>query len=123
MVRMDVTDLKFGDSQFDFIFCISVMQYVKDDLQGFREMCRVLKPGGRLLFASAVDENRKETMIYEKPSVDQSYVVRVYGRDIAGLMARAGFSVEKFNYTAGINADQRKKYGISNDPLYLLTRK
>jgi hypothetical protein len=123
MYQMDVTDLKFAGNKFDFIFCISVMQFVRDDLQGFKEMFRVLKPGGRLLFASGVDENSPRTIIYDPPSAKNSFAVRIYGRDIVQLMQKAGFIVHKFNPAESIAPEQIARYGMGMNSIYLLDKK
>jgi ubiquinone/menaquinone biosynthesis C-methylase UbiE len=122
MVRMDITDLKFEDNKFDFIFCISVMHFVENDLQGFREMFRVLKKGGRLLFASGVNEQMEKTITYKTRSVSLSYAVRTYGRDVSEVMSKAGFSVRIYHPAADVGEDMKKKYGMNEDPVYLLTK-
>lgn len=47
----DTRRLPFGDGEFDFVLCNSVLEYVAADHLGaiVRELHRVLKPGGRLL--------------------------------------------------------------------------
>ena len=46
---MDVQALEFGDATFDTVVTACTFCSVPDPLQGLREMCRCLKPGGRLL--------------------------------------------------------------------------
>lgn len=41
--------LPFKNNTFDFIFCFSVIQFIKDDRSVIDEFNRVLKPGGKLL--------------------------------------------------------------------------
>ena len=122
MYHMDVTNLTFDDKKFDFIFCISVMQFVKNDLQGFREMYRVLKPGGRLLFASGVNTDIQKTIIYKTPSASQSFALRLYGRDVAEVMQKAGFRIDIYQPAEDIPEKLMKKHGMSNNVIYLLTR-
>lgn len=47
-----ITSLPFQDKSFDFVIAIEVLRYLHraDVLQAYREMLRVLKPGGRLFF-------------------------------------------------------------------------
>ncbi len=48
-----LTDLSlFPDNQFDVVICLGVMYYIEDDAQAYRELHRVLKPGGVLLCSS-----------------------------------------------------------------------
>ena len=46
----DIQDLTFADDSFDLITSNQVMEHVPDDIKGFQECLRTLKPGGRLLF-------------------------------------------------------------------------
>lgn len=45
------TAIPFGDRQFDLIICIEVLEHISDDRAGFREIARVLKPGGTLILS------------------------------------------------------------------------
>jgi len=45
-----VESLPFKESSFDFIYCLSVIQLIKDDRSAIEEIFRVLKPGGRFYF-------------------------------------------------------------------------
>lgn len=46
----DVQRLTFADGSFDLCTSTEVFEHVPDDRAGFRELHRVLRPGGRLLF-------------------------------------------------------------------------
>lgn len=46
----DVQRLTFADASFDLCTSTEVFEHVPDDRAGFRELHRVLRPGGRLLF-------------------------------------------------------------------------
>ncbi len=49
--RMDAESLDFPDESFDVALCALGLMYVPDPLAAFREMQRVLKPGGRAVVA------------------------------------------------------------------------
>lgn len=49
--EMDYTKTRFPDNHFDVVWAIESMQTATDKSLFFKEMQRVLKPGGRLLFA------------------------------------------------------------------------
>jgi ubiquinone/menaquinone biosynthesis C-methylase UbiE len=41
--------LPYEDHTFDLVTALDVVEHIDDDVAGLREMCRVLRPGGRLL--------------------------------------------------------------------------
>ena len=50
-VTGEITALPFADASFDLVTAFDVIEHVEDDGQVFRELCRVLKPGGCLVFS------------------------------------------------------------------------
>ncbi len=48
----DVGDLPFPSGAFDVVFCRSVLHHLDDHARTMREMARVLKPGGRMVFCA-----------------------------------------------------------------------
>jgi SAM-dependent methyltransferase len=48
----DACQLPFTDASFDLVVCQHGMMFWPDKLRGFQEVFRVLKPGGRFVFAS-----------------------------------------------------------------------
>lgn len=54
--QASITDLSiFADNQFDAVICLGVLYYIERDDLAYRELCRVLKPGG-VLICSAQNE-------------------------------------------------------------------
>lgn len=53
----DVTQLPFGDGEFDCVFAGWVLYHVQDRDRAIAECARVLKPGGRFATATLADEN------------------------------------------------------------------
>lgn len=45
----DVCALPFPDESFDLVLATDILEHVDDDAAGLREICRVLKPEGRVL--------------------------------------------------------------------------
>jgi len=50
-VTMPAEELEFKDNTFDYVICRFGVMLFQDSQQGLNEMCRVLKPGGRFVFA------------------------------------------------------------------------
>ena len=50
LIQMDATQLKFPDNSFDIVYAPYFISCVPDPLAVTREMRRVCKPGGRLMF-------------------------------------------------------------------------
>lgn len=57
-VRFEIGDanapLNFGDASFEAIVCIDAINHLDDRGAVFREFCRILKPGGRVLFTDPI---------------------------------------------------------------------
>ena len=105
----DVQRLSFEDGRFDVCTNTEVFEHVPDDLQGFREIWRVLAPGGVLLFTvplhdaeRTVERARMENGVlvhllppeYHEDNIRGRHkvlVYRDYGRDIVERLRTAGF--------------------------------
>jgi SAM-dependent methyltransferase len=48
-VQGDITALPLMDDQFDLVYCEGVIQHTRDSALAVRELCRSLRPGGRIL--------------------------------------------------------------------------
>lgn len=104
----DVQRLTFADASFDLCTSTEVFEHVEDDGAGFREVCRVLRPGGFFLFtvplfdaAQTVErmawQNGERVALLPREYHADRYrgavilVQRDYGRDIVERLRAAGF--------------------------------
>lgn len=106
----DVQKLTFEDASFDLCTSTEVFEHVPDDMAGFKELFRVLRPGGRLIFTVPLTDakmtterativGRKLTYIlaptYHGDRLTGSgsvLVFRDYGVDICARLKEVGFT-------------------------------
>jgi phosphatidylethanolamine/phosphatidyl-N-methylethanolamine N-methyltransferase len=50
LLQMDAADLKFADDTFDIVYAPYLISVVPDPIKVAQEMCRVCRPGGRIIF-------------------------------------------------------------------------
>lgn len=105
----NVEKLTFIDNSFDICTCLEVFEHVENDIQGFREVYRVLNKKGVLLFTVPIDLNsvtiertkvvhgqRKNTLEPEYHSdnirgTSKVFCYRNYGYDIVERLKQVGF--------------------------------
>jgi len=56
LILMDAHNLEFADGAFDFVFGDGILHHL-DIVSALEEICRVLKPDGRILFLEPLDMN------------------------------------------------------------------
>ncbi len=131
MVKMDITNIAYGDNSFDAILCVHVLEHVMDDQTAMSELFRVLKPGGWAILQSPIDLNRDKT--FEDPNIvlpedrerifGQNDHVRIYGRDYEDRLAKAGFALKVDSYVKDLGPVLIKKYGLAKDEdIYLCSK-
>jgi SAM-dependent methyltransferase len=123
MQRVDVQALPFSDGSFDAIVCNHVLEHVTDDRRALRELLRVLRPGGWAVLQVPRDLTREAT--FEDAAVatprererlfGQHDHVRVYGRDYADRVRRAGFDVDEVPYGRRFEEDEVRRFGLDPD--------
>lgn len=108
----DVQALSFPDASFDLVLTSDTMEHVEDPMQGFRELRRVLRPGGRHVFTVPYQAGREMTRSREglppqfhgRGGGPYALVSRKadmlahtdFGADLPGLLREAGFETEVF---------------------------
>lgn len=106
----DVQKLSFEDESFDLCTSTEVFEHVPDDMAGFNELFRVLRPGGRLIFTvpltDAYPTTERAAMVNGKLThfMAPAYhgdrlagsgsvlVFRDYGVDICARLKAVGFT-------------------------------
>jgi len=106
----DVQKLSFKDESFDLCTSTEVFEHVPDDMAGFNELFRVLRPGGRLIFTAPLTDAQSTTERAAMVGGKLTYflaptyhgdrltgsasvlVFRDYGLDICARLKEVGFT-------------------------------
>ena len=130
-VHADVQALPFEDDTFDIVFCNHVLEHVADDRLAMREMYRVMRPGGRGVLLSPVDESRTETFEDDTVTdpVERTRIFgqydhrRIYGRDYADRLRAVGWEVEEIDYLATLAPSEQHLYALRREILYIINKR
>jgi SAM-dependent methyltransferase len=108
LVRANLERLPLGDSEFDLVVSVQVVEHLLDPAAGLRELARVTRPGGWLVLST---DNRRR-LITETLNAPRWALARVLRkrnhrdlfrfphrtftrRELARLLQEAGFEVER----------------------------
>ena len=131
-LHFDIQHIPLADESFDVVFCNHIMEHVEDDLQAMREIHRVMRRGeGWGVILSPVELEREKT--FEDDSItdpeERTRIFgqydhrRVYGRDYADRLREAGFEVEDLDYASALTAEERERYALPKDHLYIVRKR
>ena len=123
--RMDITDIKHPDQEFDYIFCSHVLEHVPDDRTAMRELHRVLSDKGAAILAVPISTTRT----FEDPTVTdprdrlalygQSDHVRRYGPDFTERLQGAGFQVDEVSSAQILSEEERVRMAIGSQSFFV----
>ncbi|MCK4891913.1 MAG: methyltransferase domain-containing protein [Candidatus Pacebacteria bacterium] len=131
IIKMDITDIKLPDEQFDCIICYHVLEHIIDDKKAIEELYRVLKFGGWAIIQSPIDIKRKETFEDNKiinykdreKMFGQGDHVRIYGTDYKLKLENVGFKVRVDRYSKNLSNNVSEKFGLlKNEDIYYCTK-
>jgi SAM-dependent methyltransferase len=98
-IYADITDIPFGNDEFDFLICIHVLEHIYDDVKAISEIYRVLKRNASAIIAVPIYGD----VTYENPdfNYDERELqygtgdhLRLNGLDFADKLRKCGFNVE-----------------------------
>ena len=127
MSKIDITDIQYPDESFDAIYCSHVLEHVTDDLAAMREIRRIVRRDGWVIFqvplcADRTFEDRSIVDPAERERVfGQSDHVRIYGRDFAERLRAARFSVAAVAAGEIASAREVVRSGLKQEDLFFCT--
>lgn len=74
--QVDITNIAFNDNEFDYIFCIHVLEHITEDIKAMQELFRVLKTGGAAYLAVPLGKEFVEDVTVTDPEGR----LRLYGQ-------------------------------------------
>lgn len=107
----DLQKLSFKDNSFDLIITQDIFEHIRRPAEAWREICRVLKPGGRHIFTlpcskkwatiSRVDVRGDKDVyvlpkIYHGESTGDRLVYNNFGNDLIYVLKEIGFSTKVY---------------------------
>lgn len=132
VTKMDVTAIPHDADTFDWVICNHVLEHVPDDTAALRELCRILKPGGRAVlqtpFAKGLAATREgEPEIVTEQARREFYGqedhVRLYGIDLFDRIRAAGLELSLLEHAASLPSIDAAEYGVNrNEPLFLCVK-
>lgn len=127
-LHFDIQQIPLADESFDVVICNHLMEHVEDDLRAMRELHRILKRGGWGVLLSPVDLKRATT--FEDDSItdpkERTRIFgqydhrRLYGNDFSDRLREAGFEVEDLDYAARLTPEERTRYALPEDHIYVI---
>lgn len=123
-VRGDLCHLPFPSGHFDMVISRSVVEHLDHPLQVFREFCRVLRPGGKVVIITPNKYDYVSLIAAATPYWLHrrlvSKIFRVSEDDVFPTLYRANTitSIRKALYAAGFT--QRELRTVNHYPAYLM---
>ncbi len=101
LMQMDAADLKFADDTFDIVYAPYVISVVPDPVAVTHEMCRVCRPGGRIVIVNHfLSQNPLAARVERFISPATVHIGFKADLDLPAFLAQAGLqpiSIEKVN--------------------------
>ena len=129
-LHFDVQQIPLDDESFDILICNHLLEHVENDHKALKELFRVMRHGGWGIILSPMDESRETT--FEDDSItDEAERTRIfgqydhrriYGRDYADRLRKAGFEVEVIDYASQLTPEERNLYALTDETLYIVRK-
>lgn len=84
---------KLGESRFDNVICLDVIEHIKDDVKAVKMLNHVLKKNGRLILVTPAFK-----YLYGKRDVLMGHFRRYHKNDLSSLLTKNGFRIKEIRY-------------------------
>ncbi len=128
---VDLLHMPFADASFNLVLANHVLEHVADDLQGLRELHRVLAPQGWAILQTPYAASLHHT--WEDPGIrspqqrllayGQEDHVRLYGQDIFQRIAAIGFEPHIRTHAQLLPQQAPQRYGVNAAEPFMLFRR
>lgn len=107
--KQSVLALTYPDAAFDYVYSMGVLHHTPDPYRGFRELCRVLRPGGVLVVSvynafSRLPHNAKQRLVWriagDDPDRRVAWARRLFPRTCRALERNRGDGSDVLLYDA-----------------------
>lgn len=110
-VMADIQRLGVGTSSVEVVFCLHVLEHVRDDRAAIAEMHRILKPGGVAYIMVPFDMTLDETVEWEVPDPDIFYHIWAYSlNDFKERLE--SFTYDEVKPDTFLSSEERVRFGI-----------
>lgn len=128
---VDITDMHFGNGEFDIVICNHVLEHIENDKLAISEIFRVLRKGGTAILQVPYSTLLNKT--YENPLMTtvaqreehfgQFDHLRIYGADYPNRLDDGGFKVDLFSPDSVLKQDDINKLSLfENEKLFVATK-
>lgn len=129
--RVDMQAMPFEDAGFDLVLANHVLEHVSDLGKALAEVHRVLRPGGHLIAQTPYSpklsctwaDSGIDTALARLHAYGQEDHVRLFGRDIFGLIEAAGFESKVHRHEELLEKIDAVKTGVNSAEPFFLFRK
>ena len=130
-LHFDVQQIPLESASVDVVICNHLLEHVASDAVALAELHRVMRPGGWGVVLAPIDYSLEQT--FEDDSItepeERARIFgqydhrRIYGRDYAERLRRAGFDAEQIDYAARFAEHERREFSLGDDHLYIIRKR
>lgn len=131
VVRVDMLDMQFESGSFDLVVANHVLEHVGNVVRALEEIFRVLRPDGLAVLQTPYSTKLHRT--WSDPGIDsdgarlhahgQEDHVRLFGRDIVGIIEAAGFESRVRQHADVLPGVDASRFGVNPREPFFLFRK